>query len=335
MDCSTKRRRMIHQHSTGVIGRIIQKLMSLLLTNILTGKFLGLRTIDDINRLKYMNDICSIFRQGLLMKSSVLLMLVERLISMPGQSSFRYPKRLVRGIFSRQKYLRRLLENSVFSISSHNYEITDVVFCPSKNLMVTGSIDLTSKLYDMSDGKCKGVARLDGHRYAVLCVAIHESGEWIVTGSNDKTIRLWKNTHDCGWECVKTLVDHTDVVTSVKFHKSLPIFLSGSNDKTAKVWLLDPEHNSAHCVTTLSGHSRDINAVAIHPILPIFATASDDRTVKMWKLLDDLSATCVATLTGHTDYVTWSWNRPDINGWREYKYQRSNRFCCCSGIGDR
>ena len=75
-------------------------------------------------------------------------------------------------------------------------------------------------------------------------------------------------------------------------------------------------NSSATCGATLEGHRNLdnfvkfnrylVNSVAFHPTTPLLATGSDDCTVKLWLLSsDNSSATCVATLAGHSGYV-WS-----------------------------
>ena len=68
-------------------------------------------------------------------------------------------------------------------------------------------------------------------------------------------------------------------------------------------------NSSATCVATLEGDSSPVYSVAFHPTAPLLATGSCknlccDRTVRLWLLsCDNSSATCVATLKGHSNQV--------------------------------
>jgi hypothetical protein len=65
------------------------------------------------------------------------------------------------------------------------------------------------------------------------------------------------------------------------------------------------EQSSATCGAILQG-TRTVNSVAFHPTAPVLATGSDDKSAKLWRLSsDNSSATCVATLEGHSDIVTF------------------------------
>ena len=71
-----------------------------------------------------------------------------------------------------------------------------------------------------------------------------------------------------------------------------------------------PKQPSGICVATLEGHREAVASVAFHPLHStgrLLATGSWDKTAKVWGLqpvADGLSATCGATLEGHTNYVT-------------------------------
>ena len=77
---------------------------------------------------------------------------------------------------------------------------------------------------------------LEGHTDSVTSVAFNHDGTKIVSGSEDKTIRVWNV--DTG-ECILTLKGHTDYVKSVAFNHDGTKIVSGSDDKTIRVWNVD------------------------------------------------------------------------------------------------
>ncbi len=58
-------------------------------------------------------------------------------------------------------------------------------------------------------------------------------GKRIVSGSQDKTVKVWDA--QTGQETL-TLKGHSDLVTSVSFSPDGKRIVSGSGDKTLKVW---------------------------------------------------------------------------------------------------
>ena len=88
-------------------------------------------------------------------------------------------------------------------------------------------------------------------------VAVFPDGKTVVSGSKDKTIKVWNlNT---GQE-LRTLKMHQGYVNSVTISSDGQKIASGSYDKTIKVWNLKTGQ-----VSTLTGHLGEVLSVAISP----------------------------------------------------------------------
>ncbi|WRH65434.1 MAG: AAA-like domain-containing protein [Planktothrix sp. GU0601_MAG3] len=74
--------------------------------------------------------------------------------------------------------------------------------------------------------------QLLGHTSIIHTVKFSPTGDLIASGSQDKTIKLWKPDGTL-W---KTLARHQDGITSVAFSPRQPLLASASNDKTIKLW---------------------------------------------------------------------------------------------------
>ena len=64
-------------------------------------------------------------------------------------------------------------------------------------------------------------------------VAFSPDGTRIVTGSHDKTVRLWDAASG---ELLATLKGHDDALLSVAFSPDGARIASGSQDKTVRLW---------------------------------------------------------------------------------------------------
>ncbi len=73
---------------------------------------------------------------------------------------------------------------------------------------------------------------LQGHT-CVFSVCVSPDGRSIVSGSFDKTLKVWDVSSGA---CVRTLQGHTHVVTTVCMSPDGRSIVSGSADKTIKVW---------------------------------------------------------------------------------------------------
>jgi len=74
---------------------------------------------------------------------------------------------------------------------------------------------------------------LTGHAEAVWSVAISPDGQTLVSGSSDKTIKVWDLSTG---KLVRTLTGHTGIVWSVAISPDGQTLVSGSLDKTIKMW---------------------------------------------------------------------------------------------------
>jgi len=143
------------------------------------------------------------------------------------------------------------------------------------------------------------VGLLEGHTGGVSSVAWSSDGKRILTGSYDKTAKVWDA--DKGTQ-VLTLKGHTDLVWGVAWSADGKRILTGSKDTTAKVWDADTGTE----VLTLKGHTRPVTSVAWSPDGKRILTGSTAWTAKVW---DADKGTQVRTLEGHTDSVlsvAWS-----------------------------
>uniref|UniRef100_A0A0A9XPM9 Small ribosomal subunit protein RACK1 n=1 Tax=Lygus hesperus TaxID=30085 RepID=A0A0A9XPM9_LYGHE len=75
--------------------------------------------------------------------------------------------------------------------------------------------------------------RLEGHSGFVSCVSLAHAGEYAVTSSWDRSLRLWDlRTGQCQYKFLK----HTKDVLAVAFSPDDRQIVSGGRDKVIRVW---------------------------------------------------------------------------------------------------
>ncbi len=129
-----------------------------------------------------------------------------------------------------------------------------------------------------------------GHSGEVYALAVTPDGRQVVSGSQDKTLKVWDL--EIGSE-LRTLSGHSGAVWAVAVTPDGRQVVSGSGDKTLKVW--DLETGSE--LHTLSGHSDWVNAVAVTPDGRQVVSGSADKTLKVWDLE---TGSELHTLSGHS-----------------------------------
>src|SRR5919199_515226 len=137
------------------------------------------------------------------------------------------------------------------------------------------------------------VHTLVGHSNAVTSVAFSPDGATLASGSEDKTIEMWKLDAGKRWY---TLTGHSDWVTCVAFSPDGATLASGGRDKMIHVWDL----NKGKWWYALTGHSGGVEAVAFSAGGEFLASGSRDKTVQLWDWQNNRS---ICTLAEHGDWV--------------------------------
>lgn len=120
-----------------------------------------------------------------------------------------------------------------------------------------------------------------GHRDRVNAVRFTPDGSMVVSGSLDKTVRIWKT--DTG-QLLKTLSGHTKAVTGIDVSPSGLLIASGSADKLVKVW----EIKTGEQLYELDGHLGRVNCVTYHPDGLHVLTGCCDLLMRVWDVESEL-----------------------------------------------
>jgi guanine nucleotide-binding protein subunit beta-2-like 1 protein len=145
-------------------------------------------------------------------------------------------------------------------------------------LRSSGSWDGTLRLWEINTGRT--TRRFVGHDKDVLSVAFSADNRQIVSGSRDKTIKLWNTLGECKYTITEDC--HSEWVSCVRFSPSpnAPVIVSAGWDRLVKVWSL------VNCKlrTNLVGHSGYLNTVTVSPDGSLCASGGKDGTAMLWDL---------------------------------------------------
>lgn len=134
---------------------------------------------------------------------------------------------------------------------------------------------------------------LSGHQGWVRCVDVDVSNEFFVTGSADRTIKIWDLASG---DLKLTLTGHTDHVRGVKISPRHPYLFTVGLDQTVKCW--DLTMNKV--IRNYHGHLSGVFCVDIHPALEVIMTGGRDSTCRVWDIRTKQQIHCLA---GHKNTV--------------------------------
>jgi coatomer subunit beta' len=172
-------------------------------------------------------------------------------------------------------------------------------FVARKNWIVVGADDFQVRVYNFNTGE--KIAQFEAHPDYIRCIAVHPTRPYILTSSDDCTIRLWNWENN--WKLEQVFEGHQYFVMSLAFNPKDPnTFASACLDQTVKIWSLG---NSVPNFTLRAHETKGVNFVSYYPQSdkPYLITSSDDKTVKIW---DYQTKSCVATLEGHSANVSFA-----------------------------
>ena len=125
----------------------------------------------------------------------------------------------------------------------------------------------------------------------MLSVAFSADNRQIVSGSRDKTIKLWNTVGDCKFTYGPSPSgqafpnSHSDWVSSVKFSPSAdPLIVSAGWDAKVKVWQFTGQANQ--CKYSLEQHTEYLNTVTVSPDGSLCASGGKDGKANLWDLTE-------------------------------------------------
>src|SRR5579859_3326990 len=116
------------------------------------------------------------------------------------------------------------------TLTGHTGTVYRLAISRDGQLLVSGSVDGTVKVWDLSTGK--EVRTLTGHESSVYSIAISPDGRTLVSGSHDKTIKVWDLSTG---EELRTLTSDS-AVWGIAISPDGQTLVTGGVGSTIKVW---------------------------------------------------------------------------------------------------
>ncbi|KAF3821342.1 hypothetical protein GH733_011495 [Mirounga leonina] len=162
-------------------------------------------------------------------------------------------------------------------MSGHSNFVSCVCIIPSSDmyphgLIATGGNDHNICIFSLESPAPLYILKGHKNTAAVWAVKILPEQGLMLTGSADKTIKLWK-----AGRCERTFSGHEDCVRGLAILSETE-FLSCANDASIRRWQITGE-----CLEVYYGHTNYIYSISVFPNCKDFVTTAEDRSLRIWK----------------------------------------------------
>ena len=188
------------------------------------------------------------------------------------------------------------------NLEIHGDSIESIALSPSNTSLLTASMDEYSAVIDLTmldnatvpiDKQAKWLTQ---HVGRVLCTLYHPEGIYFVTGSEDKTIKVW---HPDSFNVLVSFDANDDAVYSLAYSAEEDVIVSGSADNTVRTWRVAPAGDGEELdirmtgalVREYNGHRSAVYSVDCGIVsrrgnnrMAVIASGSGDTSVIIWNL---------------------------------------------------
>jgi len=186
-----------------------------------------------------------------------------------------------------------------FNTKGHSDSVTSLcISIENSNILVSGSRDKSIVNWQINKTEnliIVPVKRLKGHSHFVSDLKLSSDGQFCVSSSWDKSLRLWDIKSG---KTIQNFLGHQKDILSVCFSKDERQIISGSRDGTIKLW-----NTLGKCKKTYKENTQNSWIIFVY-FLPLellsFVSCSWNGTIDLW----DMSLNRIKNrLNGHKGYV--------------------------------
>uniref|UniRef100_A0A093VFH8 Target of rapamycin complex subunit LST8 n=1 Tax=Talaromyces marneffei PM1 TaxID=1077442 RepID=A0A093VFH8_TALMA len=164
------------------------------------------------------------------------------------------------------------------------------------------------KLFDIKSSNPNPVMTFEGHTNNITGVAFHCEGKWMVTSSEDGTVKVW----DTRSGSLQRNYVHKAPVNDVVIHPNQGELISGDRAGTVRVWDL----GESVCTHQLIPEDDvAVSSVSVASDGSLLCAGNKKGNVYIWRMIQDTEVTRIvpiAMFQAHRDYLTRVLLSPDV-----------------------
>ena len=174
------------------------------------------------------------------------------------------------------------VEPLIRSYYEHSEPITSLCFHPLEPFLISASTDCSIKFFHYSNAAHRRAFTQLQDAYAVRCVAVHPSGDFLLAATDHPVLRLYDLHTLQAFTSCDPKAQHTDAVRAVAYSPDGRLFASASSDGSVRLFSTT---SSAPVHVFAAAHSHCIvHSVAFSPDSQSLLSCGRDSTARLFDI---------------------------------------------------
>ncbi|KAI2640100.1 WD-repeat protein pop3 [Xylaria nigripes] len=193
------------------------------------------------------------------------------------------------------------------TIQHPDSQVNRLCISPDKRFLAAAGHNAV-RLYDIKSTNPNPLLTFEGHTGNVTGVAFHCESKWMVTSSEDGTVRVWETRTGT----IQRSYHHGSAANDVVIHPNQGEIISCDRSGSVRVWDL-AENNCTHCL--IPEEDVSVSSVTVATDGSLLCAANNAGNVFVWSLsqkLDDTDFIPLTQFSAHKEYITRVLLSPDV-----------------------
>ncbi|KAI1874064.1 uncharacterized protein JN550_002643 [Neoarthrinium moseri] len=193
------------------------------------------------------------------------------------------------------------------TIQHPDSQVNRLCISPDKRFLAAAGHH-TVKLYDIKSTNPNPLLTFEGHTGNITGVAFHCEGKWMVTSSEDGTVKIWETRTGT----IQRSYNHGSPANDVVIHPNQGEIISCDRSGSVRVWDL-AENNCSH--ELIPEEDVSVSSVTVASDGSLLCAANNAGNVFVWALIQNFDHTQLLPVThfsAHKEYITRILLSPDV-----------------------
>lgn len=186
-------------------------------------------------------------------------------------------------------------------------QVNRMAITPDKRYLACAGVH-TVRMYDIRTANPNPTMTFEGHVGNVTAVAIQADGKWMVTSSEDGTVKVW----DMRAPTVQRDYNHKCAVNNVVIHPNQGELISCDDDGNVRIWDLG-ENTCTHQL--IPENDVPVRSVSVASDGTMLVAGNNKGNCYVWKMVNSKDVTSLHPITrfkAHSKYITKVLLSPDV-----------------------